>query len=68
MSKLSTVNVQIDDQIREQIEKFQAEFGDGMIPMRYMMPFLLLLGMYAYRRGFRLEPEIKLGDDYEAKG
>ena len=58
-AKLNTIKFQVDDQIREQIGRFQTEF-QGKVPMAYLMPFLVLLGMSAYKRGFRLEAEIRL--------
>jgi len=58
-AKLSTIKFQVDDQIREQIELFQTEF-QGKVPIFYLMPFLVLLGISAYKRGFRLESEIRL--------
>jgi len=58
-AKLSTIKFQVDEQIREQIDRFQAEF-QGKVPIVFLMPFLVLLGMSAYKRGFRLESEIRL--------
>jgi len=58
-AKLNTIKFQVDDQIRQQIERFQTEFH-GTVPIAYLMPFLILLGISAYKRGFRLEAEIRL--------
>ncbi len=54
--------IMLDDEIRGKIEVFQREFKDGSVPMEYLMPFLILLGIYSYRRGMRMEPEIRIGE------
>ncbi len=55
--------IMLDDEIRGKIEVFQREFKEGSVPMEYLMPFLILLGIYSYRRGMRMESEIRIGEE-----
>jgi hypothetical protein len=55
--------IMLDDEVRGKIEQFQREFKEGSVPMEYLMPFLILLGIYSYRRGMRMEPEIRIGEE-----
>jgi hypothetical protein len=57
---MGAVKIMLDDEIRARIEQFRTEFKDGNVPMEYLMTFLMLLGIYAYRRGIRMEKGINL--------
>lgn len=65
--RAKSCKIMLDDDILRQIEEFRQEFKQGSIPVEYLMPFLILLGIYAYRRGVRMEPEIKLGGTWETE-
>jgi nitroreductase len=60
-----THKIMLNDDIMRQIDGFRKEFKDGSIPVEYLMTFLILLGIYSYRRGVRMGPEIKLGEMWE---
>ena len=62
-----THKIMLNDDIMRQIDGFRKEFKDGSIPVEYLMTFLILLGIYSYRRGVRMGPEIKLGDTWEMR-
>jgi nitroreductase len=57
----------LNDDIMRQIDGFRKEFKEGSIPVEYLMTFLILLGIYSYRRGVRMGPEIKLGEAWEMR-
>jgi len=62
-----THKIMLNDDIMRQIDGFRKEFKEGSIPVEYLMTFLILLGIYSYRRGVRMGPEIKLGEAWEMR-
>jgi len=62
-NKLVTPKVMLDEKTWGEIEQFAKEFKGGIYPTKNLMPYLMLMGLHAYRRGMRMEPEIRLGDE-----
>jgi len=58
--KPSTVKIEMDEELWGEIEQFAKEFKGGIYPTKNLMPYLMVMGLRAYRRGMRLEPEIRL--------
>ena len=58
--KPSTVKIEMDEELWGEIEQFAKEFKGGIYPTKNLMPYLMVMGLNAYRRGMRLELEIRL--------
>jgi hypothetical protein len=49
----------MDDDLFQEIEEFRAAFKGGAIPMDFIIPYAIKLGVYYYKNGGRL-PDIRL--------
>jgi len=63
---MKAVRMMIDESLEKEIERFRSGYKQGVVPIEFLMPFLVKLGMYYCSLGGRL-PDIKLGEEGEDK-
>lgn len=52
----------MDENLFQEMEEFRVAFKGGAIPMEFIIPYAIRLGVYYYKNGGRL-PDIRLGRD-----